>query len=97
MKVKRRQWTLKDYHAYFRSGLIVLQDILASDFVRFFIYYIVFCVLVSCKVIDNSNSMLQLFAPIMHKDHWWCYVVNCQEKKLFVLDSIGHSNKIVKE
>jgi len=37
--------------------------------------------------------VLQLFAPIVHDDHWWFYVVNCQEKKLHVLDSIGHSNK----
>ena len=36
---------------------------------------------------------MQLFAPMVHEGHWWCYVVNCQQKKLFVLDSIGHSNK----
>ncbi|XP_027905985.1 uncharacterized protein LOC114165600 [Vigna unguiculata] len=66
MIVKRRQWTLRDYAAYFRAGLIVLEDILSADF---------------------------LFAPIVNDDHWWCYVVNCKEKKLYVLDSIGHSNK----
>ncbi|QCE10170.1 hypothetical protein DEO72_LG10g1396 [Vigna unguiculata] len=56
MIVKRRQWTLRDYVAYFRARLIVLEDILSADF---------------------------LFAPIVHDDHWWCYVVNCQEKKLY--------------
>jgi len=58
MKVKRQQWILKDYYAYFHSELIVLEDNLATDFVRLFIYYIVFCVLISCKVIDNSNYVL---------------------------------------
>jgi len=42
MIVKRRQWTLRDYVAYVRARLIVLDDILAADFVRFFIYYVVF-------------------------------------------------------
>ncbi|XP_027903323.1 uncharacterized protein LOC114163296 [Vigna unguiculata] len=65
MKVKRQQWILKDYYAYFHSELIVLEDNLATDF---------------------------LFASIVHEDHWWCYIVNFQEK-LFVLDSVGHSNK----
>jgi len=93
MKVKRRQLTLKDYLAYFCSGLILLEDILTADFVRLFIYYVVFFVLNSCKVIDYSHIVLQLFAPIVHNNHWWCYVVNFQKKKLYVLDSIGHSNK----
>jgi len=71
----------------------LLEDILTADFVRLFIYYVVFFVLNSCKVIDYSHFLLQLFAPILYEDHWWCYVVNCQEKKLVMLDSIGHSNK----
>jgi len=36
---------------------------------------------------------MQLFALMVHEGHWWCYAVNCQQKKLYVLDSIGHSNK----
>ncbi|QCD92951.1 Ulp1 protease family [Vigna unguiculata] len=66
MKINRRQWTLKDYEAYFRAGLISVEDIVDADF---------------------------LFAPMVHEGHWWCYAVNCQQKKLYVLDSIGHSNK----
>jgi len=38
MKVKRREWTLKDYQPYFRSGLILLEDILDANFVRFLCY-----------------------------------------------------------
>ncbi|QCD82850.1 hypothetical protein DEO72_LG2g3191 [Vigna unguiculata] len=34
MKVKRRQWTLKDYQAYFRTRLISVEDILDADFLK---------------------------------------------------------------
>ena len=93
MIVKRRQWTLRDYGAYFRAGLIVLDDILSADFVRFNIQDVFNFLVNVCSLIDGSHILLQLFAPIVNDDHWWCYVVNCKEKKLYVLDSIGHSNK----
>ncbi|XP_027925341.1 uncharacterized protein LOC114182635 [Vigna unguiculata] len=34
-----------------------------------------------------------LFAPIVHDYHWWCYVVKCDTKQFFVLDSLGHCRK----
>ncbi|XP_027922562.1 uncharacterized protein LOC114180443 [Vigna unguiculata] len=46
--------------------------------------------LISVKDIVDADF---LFAPTVHEGHWWCYAVNCQQKKLYVLDSIGHSNK----
>jgi len=58
MIVKRRQWTLRDYVAYFRAELIVLEDILSADFVRFIIYYVVFFFVNVCKLIDSSHIVL---------------------------------------
>ncbi|QCD86778.1 Ulp1 protease family [Vigna unguiculata] len=102
MIVKRRQWTLRDYGAYFRAELIVLEDILSAAFrmivkrrqwtLRDYGAYF----RAELIVLEDILSAAFLFAPIVHDDHWWCYVVNCQEKKLYVLDSIGHSNKIRK-
>jgi len=30
--------------------------------------------------------------PTVHDNHWWCYVVKCDSKELFVLDSLGHND-----
>ncbi|XP_027927659.1 uncharacterized protein LOC114184552 [Vigna unguiculata] len=30
-----------------------------------------------------------VFAPIIHEQHWWCYVINCRTRQFFVLDSLG--------
>jgi hypothetical protein len=29
-----------------------------------------------------------IFAPTIHKDHWYCYVLDKSKKKLFVLNSL---------
>ncbi|WVY95888.1 hypothetical protein V8G54_028039 [Vigna mungo] len=34
-----------------------------------------------------------LFVPIVGDDHWLCYVVNCQLRELFILDSCGHRRR----
>jgi len=29
----------------------------------------------------------------VHDEHWWCYVVKCDSKELFALDSLGHKDQ----
>jgi len=29
-------------------------------------------------------------APVLHDNHWWCYALDWESKKLFVLDSLEH-------
>jgi len=31
--------------------------------------------------------------PTGHDNHWWCYVVKCDSRELFVLDSLGHNDR----
>ncbi|QCD78305.1 Ulp1 protease family [Vigna unguiculata] len=42
---------------------------------------------------EEAGAECGLFVPIVHDNHWWCYVVKCDSKQFFVLDSFGHSRK----
>ncbi|KAJ1406074.1 Ulp1 protease family, C-terminal catalytic domain [Sesbania bispinosa] len=51
-------------------------------------------------LIDDSTSIDQLracsmvFAPAIFNNHWFCYAVDKEQEKMFVLDSLGgHSSK----
>jgi len=35
-------------------------------------------------------------APVLHDNHWWCYTLHWDSKKLFVLDSLVELQRCVK-
>ncbi|QCD89194.1 hypothetical protein DEO72_LG4g133 [Vigna unguiculata] len=81
MKVKRRQLTLKDYLAYFCSGLILLEDILTADFAHNLELF--FGMLMNCSQDDRPKFEVHCDITLIQTNLYDCGIIVLQMMELW--------------
>ena len=84
-KKKWRKQGEVDYNTFYPEDLLEFFELMNAK--------IVSVLILNYLRLLKPFFFLQIFIPTVHNDHWWCYAFVWGTRELYVLDSIGHTNR----